>query len=59
MTGIDRLDLVPKMKNLGSYKIGWIAEVLLPDQIEEDQILEKILQDTNGKLYKIQSRFKI
>ena len=55
ITGIDRLDLVPKIKNLGSYKIGWIAEVLLPDQIEEDQILEKILQDTNGKLYKTKS----
>lgn len=46
-----RLDLVAKLKLATSPKIGWSAEVLLPDIIEKDTTLETIARDAAGNLY--------
>lgn len=55
---IPRLDLVAKLNLKTSPKIGWSAEVLLPDVIEKDTTLETIAKDTAGNSYYLKNKNK-
>ncbi len=55
---IERLDLVSKLNLVNSTKIGWSAEILLPNEIDKDLVLDVVVKDTEGKEYFIQNKNK-
>ncbi len=56
--GIKRIDLASRLNLKDNLSIGWSAELLLPDNIENDTIIETVIKDSVGNLYYLKNKNK-